>query len=167
MSLKTLFAQNKTLEDIRQKLQEAMRANDPEQTSEAFSDLFQYYAETTCREYEELRQEKDAQVLAARGVRQLTAKEREYYQKLGEAMNSADSQAINNLDLVMPETVFDDIFKDLVTEHPILGVIQFMNTGGAVRMLMNTNGYQRAAWGKLCATIIQELSSAWGVCTQV
>ena len=41
MSLKTLFAQNKNLEDIRQKLQEAMQANDPEQTSEAFSDLFQ------------------------------------------------------------------------------------------------------------------------------
>ena len=58
MSLKTLFAQNKNLEDIRQKLQEAMQANDPEQTSEAFSDLFQYYAETTCREYEELRDRK-------------------------------------------------------------------------------------------------------------
>lgn len=162
MSLKTLFAQKKNLEDIRQKLQEAMRGNDPEQTSEAFSDLFQYYTETTCREYEELRQEKDAQVLAARGVRQLTAKEREYYQKLGEAMNSQDPrQAVNNLDVVMPETVFDDIFANLKTDHPLLGAINFMNTNGAIRMMMNTNGYQRAAWGKLCAPIIQELTSGF------
>lgn len=161
MSMKDLFAATKTLEDIRENLRKAIQANDPEQTSEAFSDLFKHFAETTRQEYEELRQEKDAQVLAARGVRQLTAKERKYYQKLGEAMNSADSQAINNLDLAMPETVFDDIFKNLVTEHPILGVIHFMNTRGAIRMLMNTNGYQRAAWGKLCAHIIQELSSGF------
>lgn len=161
MNMKRLFEQNQTLEDIRQALQTAMQENDQEQVSKAFADMFQYYAEVNRQDYEELRQERDAQVLAARGVRQLTAKERKYYQKLGEAMNSADSQAINNLDLAMPETVFDDIFKDLVTEHPILGVIQFMNTGGAIRMLMNTNGYQRAAWGKLCAHIIQELSSGF------
>lgn len=161
MSLKAIFAKNKSLGDIRQKLQAALQANDPEQTSEAFSELFQFYAETTRQEYEELREEQDVRVLAARGVRQLTAKERKYYQKLGEAINSADSQAINNLDLVMPETVFDDIFKALVTDHPILDVIKFQNTGGAIRMLMNTNGYQRAAWGKLCAPIIQELTSGF------
>lgn len=162
MNMKALFAQNQTLENIRQDLQTAMQNNDQEKVSKAFSDMFQYYAEVNRQDYEGLKQERDVQVLAARGVRQLTAKEREYYQKLGEAMNAQDPrQAINNLDVVMPETVIDDIFTNLSTNHPLLEAVSFMNTRGAIRMMMNTNGYQKAAWGKLCASIIQELTSGF------
>lgn len=160
--MKTLFAQDTKLADIQQKLQEALQADDKEKTTEAFTELFQYFAETNRQDFEALRQEQDVQVLAARGVRQLTAKEREYYQKLGEAMNTQDPrQAINNLDVVMPETVIDDIFTNLSTNHPLLEAVSFMNTRGAIRMMMNTNGYQKAAWGKLCADIIQELTSGF------
>lgn len=160
--MKTLFEQNTKLADIQQKLQDAFQSDDKEKTAEAFTELFQYYAETNQRDFEALRQEQDSQVLAARGVRQLTAKEREYYQKLGEAMNAQDPrQAINNLDVVMPETVIDDIFTNLSTNHPLLEAVSFMNTRGAIRMMMNTNGYQKAAWGKLCSEIIQELTSGF------
>ena len=160
--MKTLFAQNTKLAEIQQKLQEALQADDKEKTTEAFTELFQYFAETNRQDFEALRQEQDTAVLAARGVRQLTAKEREYYQKLGEAMNAQDPrQAINNLDVVMPETVIDDIFTNLSTNHPLLEAVSFMNTRGAIRMMMNTNGYQKAAWGKLCSEIIQELTSGF------
>lgn len=162
MNMKALFAQNQTLEDIRQRLQTAMQENDQEKVSKAFSDMFQYYAEVNRQDYEELKEERDVQILASRGVRQLTAKEREYYQKLGEAMKSPDPrQAISELDVVMPETVIDSVFDDLLVDHPILRKIRFMNTKGAIRMMMNTNGYQAAVWGKLCAPIIQELSSGF------
>lgn len=162
MNMKALFAQNQTLENIRQDLQTAMQNNDQEKVSKAFSDMFQYYSEVNRQDYEELKQERDVQVLAARGVRQLTAKEREYYQKLGGAMKSDDPrQAVTGLDVVMPETVIDSVFDDLLIDHPILRKIRFMNTKGAIRMMMNTNGYQEAVWGKLCAPIVQELSSGF------
>ena len=104
----------------------------------------------------------DSQILAARGVRQLTSAERDYYQKLSEAMRSKDpQQAVNNLDIVMPETIVDAVFDELQTSHPLLSRIQFVNTKGAIRMMMNTNGYQRAAWGQLCAEIVQELTSGF------
>ncbi len=153
---------NQTLMDLRQKLQEAMRANDQEAFTQAFEGVLQYYASRNLEDFQMLREETDSRVLAQRGVRQLTAKEKDYYQKLGDAMKSADPrQAVNNLDVVMPETVFDSIFENIEADHSLLSAVNFMNTRGAIRMMMNTHGYQRAAWGKLCAPIIQEITSGF------
>lgn len=153
---------NQTLMDLRQKLQKAMRANDQEAFTQAFEGVLQYYASKNLEDFQMLREETDVRVLAQRGVRQLTVKEKDYYQKLGDAMKSADPrQAVNNLDVVMPETVFDSIFEDIETEHSLLSAVNFMNTRGAIRMMMNTHGYQRAVWGKLCAPIIQEITSGF------
>ena len=153
---------NETLLALRQNLQDAMNANDQEKFTQAFEAILQHYANKNLEDFQSLREETDARVLAARGVRQLTGTERTFYQKLGAAMGSADPrQAVNNLDVVMPETVFDSIFEGIETSHPLLSAINFMNTKGAIRMMMNTHGYQRAAWGKLCAPIIQELTSGF------
>ena len=153
---------NQTLMDLRQKLQEAMRANDQEAFTQAFEGVLQYYASKNLEDFQMLREETDSRVLAQRGVRQLTSQERTYYQRLGEAMGSADPrQAVNNLDVVMPETVFDAIFENIEADHSLLSAVNFMNTRGAIRMMMNTHGYQRAAWGKLCAPIIQEITSGF------
>lgn len=153
---------NQTLLNLRQKLQEAMNANDQEAFTQAFEGILQYYTDKNLEDFQALREETDSRVLAQRGVRQLTTREKDYYQKLGEAMKAADPrQAVNNLDVVMPETVLDSIFEGIETDHPLLSVITFMNTRGAIRMMMNTHGYQRAAWGKLCADIIQELTSGF------
>lgn len=153
---------NQTLLDIRQRLQAAMAANDQAAFSQAFEEIIQYYANKNLEDFQSLQAEADSRVLAQRGVRQLTSAERTFYQKLGEAMSSADPrQAVNNLDVVMPETVLDSIFDGLETEHPLLGAINFMNTRGAIRMMMNTHGYQKAVWGKLCAPIIQEITSGF------
>ncbi len=162
MSLKTLSERTEVLAKIRQKYFDGKEAGDEAKQFEAMEEMLQLYADSVRQEYEELRQERDVQVLSARGIRQLTAKEREYYQKLGEAMNSNDPrQAVNNLDTVMPETVFDDIFTNLTTDHPLLEAVNFTDTKGAIRMMMNTNGYQRAAWGPLCSEIIKELTSGF------
>lgn len=129
------------LSDLRQKLQDAMNAHDQKKFTQAFEGILQYYANKNLEDYQALREENDTQVLAARGVRQLTGAERTFYQKLGEAMGSADPrQAVNNLDVAMPETVFDDIFTGIETSHPLLSAINFMNTKGAIRMMMNTHG---------------------------
>ena len=158
----SLDLKNQTLLNLRQKLQEAMNANDQEAFTQAFEGILQYYADKNLEDFQALREETDSRVLAQRGVRQLTTREKDYYQKLGEAMKAADPrQAVNNLDVVMPETVFDSIFENIETDHSLLSVINFMNTRGAIRMMMNTHGYQTAVWGKLCAPIIQELTSGF------
>lgn len=160
--MKSLDLKNETIESLRQKLMDALADSDAEAYDQALEGILQHYVDSVRQEYEDLRAEKDTTVLASRGVRQLTGAERSYYQKLGEAMSSKDPrQAVNNLDVVMPETVIDAIFEDIRTTHPLLSRINFMNTKGAIRMMMNTNGYQRAAWGKLCAKIVEELTSGF------
>ena len=155
-----------TRDELRAKIQQAVKDGDKQAFADAFDQMVGAIGDDVVQQanarLEEMQQAADTQVLAVRGVRQLTRRERDYYQKLSQAMRAKDPrQAVNDLDLVMPETVVDAVFDELQTAHPLLSHIQFMNTRGAIRMMMNTNGYQTAAWGQLCSEIIQELTSGF------
>lgn len=156
----------KTREEIRQAMQTALQQDDKEGFTAAMNDMMACIGEGIKQDYEDkieqLRQENDSRALTSRGVRQLTSQEKQYYQKLGEAMRAADpKQALANLDVVMPETVIDSVFDDLREAHPLLSHIGFLSTGGAIKMLMNTNGRQEAQWGALTDTIVKELLSGF------
>jgi hypothetical protein len=102
----------------------------------------------------------DRAVLAERGVRQLTAEETKYYEKVIGALRSANpKEAVANLDIAMPETVLDAVFDELQTRHPLLEKISFTPTTGLTKMLLNDNPLEAAKWGKLCDEIIKELTS--------
>lgn len=155
-----------TRDDIRAKLQQAIKDNDTEAFSASFDQMLECIQNDIQQRaddrIDQMKRETDTTVLASRGVRQLTTKEKEFYQKVADAMKAKDpKQALNNLDVVMPDTVIDAVFDELQTSHPLLSRIQFMNTRGAIRMMMNTNGYQEAAWGQLCDEIVQELTSGF------
>lgn len=147
---------------ILQKMSAAIQANDTEAYNAAFDELCQEIQDNVLERAKQLVGETDSRILSDRGVRQLTSKEKEYYEKLIDAMKSEDpKQAVNNIDVVMPETVIDQVFEDLRTNHPLLSKIDFYGLTGLTRIMMNLNGYQRAAWGKLCAAIVQELTSGF------
>ena len=155
-----------TRDEIRAKIQQAIKDGNTDEFSVAFDEMIQNIADDVQQraadQVEEMKQGLDTSVLTARGVRQLTSKEKVFYQKLIGAMKEKDPrQALNNLDVVMPETVIDAVFDELQTSHPLLSHIQFTNTRGAIRMMMNTNGYQEAAWGQLCDEIVRELTSGF------
>lgn len=153
-------------EELRTLIQKAVRDNDAEAFQAAFDEMLQRVGLDVQQEYEtrmnDLQQELDSRILSARGVRQLTSEERNYYQKLGDAMKAPDPrQAVTGMDAVLPKTVIDSVFDDLRTNHPLLSRINFMATGGAVEIIVNTNGYEEAAWGDLCDEIVKELTSGF------
>ena len=153
-------------EELRTLIQKAVRDNDAEAFQAAFDEMLQRVGLDVQQEYEnrmnDLQQELDSRILAARGVRQLTSEERSYYQKLGEAMKATDPrQAVTGMDAVLPKTVINSVFDDLRTNHPLLSRINFMATDGAVEIIVNTNGYEEAAWGDLCDDIVKELTSGF------
>ena len=155
-------------EEITAALHQALRDNDTEAYNKTFDELLQRISLDIRAEYREevenMRRENDTAILASRGVRQLTSTERDFYNRVLDAMRSADpKQALNNIDAVLPTTTIDSIFQQLSTEHPLLSKISFMPTRGAIKMLMNTNGDQRGAWGKLTAAITEELTSGFKV----
>lgn len=145
-----------------EKMNQAIKDDDAQAFSEAFSELCQKIEDNVLEQARDMITEQDATVLAQRGVRQLTSKEKEYYEKVIEAMKSPNpKQALNDVDVVMPETIIDSVFEELQTNHPLLSKLSATTVTGLTRIMMNTNGEQRATWGKLTAKIIEELTSGF------
>lgn len=152
----------RTREQIRACMMQALKDNDAEGYSKAFDEMMQRVAADLAAEneqrLEELRQSADAAILAQRGVRQLTSEERKYYQSVINAMRSANPrQALEDPNLVLPESTVNSVFDDLQTRHPLLSRISFRHSAGAVELVMSENGYQMAQWGELCDDIVKEL----------
>lgn len=157
-----------SMDQLRQQLQQNIKDGDSEAFAATFGQLTQKIQDNLMEEVQakmdEAAQRGDNSVLMARGANVLTHEEREYYQKLITAMGDKNpKQALNNLDLVMPETVIERVFESLRTEHPLLSKITFISTGAAVKMIYSTNGYQEAVWGDLCDEIVKELVSGFAV----
>lgn len=144
------------------KMNQAIQDNDTKAFSEAFVELCQKIEDNVLAQAREMMNEQDVAILAQRGVRQLTGAERQYYEKMIEAMKASDpKQAINDLEVVMPETVIDSVFEELTTNHPLLSKLSATTVTGITKMMINTNGEQKAAWGKLTAKIIEELTTGF------
>lgn len=166
MNLAELYKNNQKLNDLRQKLHDAYKSNDENAVTDTFLQMFQTVGDINREEYQQqldgMKQELDNSVLYARGVRQLTNDEREYYQAVEKAMRADNpKQALENVTVVFPQTVISRVMDDLASKHPLLSKIQFTPTGGAIRMMLNTDGIHKAKWGKLCAKIVEELTSGF------
>lgn len=166
MNLTELYKNNQNLDEKRQKLHDAIKNNDAEGVSDAFTQMCEVIGNINREEYQQqldgMKQELDNSVLYARGVRQLTSNEREYYQAVEKAMRADNpKQALENVTVVFPQTVISRVMDDLASKHPLLSKIQFTPTGGAIRMMLNTDGIHKAKWGKLCAKIVEELTSGF------
>lgn len=159
------FNPNKTdREAIRAKMTQALRDNDAEAYAAASMELSGSIAEELREQYDarfdELKQDMDSRILAARGVRQLTSAERDFYQKMLKASASADPrQAFTGADAAIPTTVIEAVFEDLRRNHPLLSRIRFFPTAGKAKIIIGTDGYQTAAWGEITSEIVQEMSA--------
>lgn len=158
----------KTLDELRQELHEHIRNNDSEKFADTFEQITMTIRDNLSAEMkaevDSVRQSMDNSIRASRGEHLLTSEERDYYQKLGQAMNAKNpQQALTDANLIMPETVIERVFERLRTEHRLLSHINFIPTGAAIKMIYNANGYQEAAWGELCDEIIKELTSGFKV----
>lgn len=158
----SLALMNNDRAKLNQMMIDAMHEQDADKYTEAFNGICELIEKDVLEKAQELAGVHDQQVLASRGVRQLTSKEKKYYEKLIDAFKSENpKQALTDPEIVMPETVLDAVFDDLQTEHPLLSHISFTNTRGAIKFLFSTNDFQKAVWGKLCAKITEEIEASF------
>jgi len=152
-------------DEIRAELQQAIVNNDSEAFAAAFDTMLSSIEEGLKADYmEEAKAVNDNAVLASRGARQLTSAEKDFYQKFGEAISSTNPrQAVENLNIVLPETVVESVFDNLRTNHPLLSRIDFLYSGAAYKAIFNTNPDQAAQWGELCDEIVKELVAGFQV----
>lgn len=148
--------------DVFARMQTAISDNDTESFTQAWNEYTANIQEAVTQEARGLINAQDVNVLSARGVRQLTSEENNYYTEVIQAMRSPNpQQALSELDVVLPKTTIDAVFEELEQTHPLLDAIQFQNTSGLIEYLMNTNEKQLAAWGTLTSEIVKELASGF------
>lgn len=154
---------NQKKRELLEKLNQALKDGNEKEFGEAFSGYIEMLEEAVMAEAKGLVQASDNQVLAGRGARALTSKEKNYYEQLIGAMKSRDPrQALASLEVTLPETVIDSVFEDIVEEHPLLKAINFQNTGALTEIIVSVlDGRQLAAWGKLTDKVVKELSAGF------
>lgn len=161
--MKNLDLVQKENAEVLQKMQTAIQSDDSAGFSAAFGEFAQRMQEAIMKDARDLFGVNDVAVLAQRGVRQLTSEENEYFQSFIAAAKSGNpQQAITDIMKTFPETEIDTIFDYLAENHPLLGAINFQNTGALVKILMSTSSGV-ATWDELCSTIDAELGGAFSV----
>lgn len=150
---------------ILQKINQAIKDGNEEVFASSFTEFTDMLQEAVMAEAKGMIQSADNTVLSGRGVRSLTSTETQYYNKVMDAMKSSNpQQALTLIDETLPSTVIDAVFEDLTEAHPLLAEINFQNTGILTEILISNNGGRHlATWGKLCDTVVKELTAGTSV----
>ncbi|NRT70031.1 phage major capsid protein [Clostridium beijerinckii] len=150
-------------QELMANLSAAMKSEDDGAIAQAFTEFADSVQQNVLEEFKAYQQTADSTILAKRGVHQLTAKETKFYQSVIDAMRSTDiRQAFSSLDTAFPQTIIDNVIEDIKAQHPLLAVINFMNTTALTKIIVNKKGIQLAQWGPLGSAISKELEGAIG-----
>lgn len=153
---------NSMIKDAAAAMQAAIEEGNKEAIQSAFESFSQAIAEKVRSDFESANGDKN--ILAARGFRVLTATEQSYYEKIIEAGKSkTPKQTMEGLldNKVMPNTIIEDVYKELTTEHPLLAKIDFKNVAYLTRWILNDHTADVAVWGEVNDEITKQITSAF------
>ncbi len=153
--------------EILNSLATAIRENNEEGVKNAMNSFQDFMTESIMTEAKGILGSVDNAVLSNRGVRQLTSAENKFYENfIANAKNQVqEGSVITGIGDALPETVIESVFEDLRANHPLLDVINFVNTSTITKMVVNKQGEQQAAWGQLNESITKQLTGAIDVMT--
>lgn len=146
-------------------LMNAYKSGEEKEIQKAWNSFHDSVVESVKADYEEVLKTNDKNILAQRGYRVLTSAETKWYEKfIKGAKSSNPKQALTdllNVDGGMPETIIEDVYKDLVEEHPLLNRISFKNVKYLTKWLLNDHTADRAIWGEINAEITKQIESSF------
>ena len=160
-----MLRENSMVQNAAAELRTIITAEAPEaaQVEAAFENFGNAIAASVLADYESAHG--DQNILLQRGFRVLTSEENSFYQNLIKAgkQKGVTVQTMNGLlsDKVMPITIIEDVYRDLVSEHPLLARINFVNVEYLTRWILNDHSVQTAAWGAINSQISQQIESAF------
>ena len=153
-------------QELHEKFASALSGTDPEQITDALTQFAVDLQADVVNDAKAYQQTQDSSILAARGVRQLTAQEKTFYTGFMSALKEHydnPKMAFTGLDgTTLPQTVIDNVLSDIQSSFPILAAINFQNTSAITKFIVNKQGMQLATWGALNTKIATELSGAIG-----
>ena len=154
---------NPIIRDAAAKMQTAMQSNDAEVIKQAWEEFGSAVADSIRQDYEVTNGDRSA--LLQRGYRLLTAEEKKFYQSwIDNARSNAPRQEFTDLLTTgMPETIIEDIYKNLVNDHPLLNAITFTNVSYMTKWLMSDRTVDSAVWGPINSEVAKKISSSFKV----
>lgn len=163
--MKNKDALNMTQLEIAQRISNAAKEGNTDDFEAGIHDLFLNIHDEIIAEAHAMQANADAAVLAQRGVRQLTTAERDFYTKLIDGMKASGNgnvmMSLTNTDKTFPLTIIQQVMEDMKQAHPLLDAVDTMSVTGAVKILLNTDAGDTAAWGALESAITKEIDSGF------
>lgn len=143
-------------------MQRAMNAGDEEAIRKAWEGFQLAVKEAVKADMDaETADTADAQAMAARGVRQLTSEERTYWNKVIEASKSSNyKNAIDNIDVSFPETIVEDVYREISDKHPLLAAVNYQNVSVLTKWILSDHSSNAAVWGEINGQITEEIAGA-------
>lgn len=146
-------------------LMNAFKSGKETEIKQAWENFHNSIVDTVKADYEEALQSNDRNILSQRGFRVLTNAEQKFYEKFIEASRTSNpKQALTDLlatENGMPETIIEDVYKDLVEEHPLLAKVKFQNVKYLTTWLLNDHTPDQAVWGEINAEITKQIESGF------
>jgi len=157
----------------------AFSGDDPSAVEQGFVAMQEAIAEDVRQQYEDAIASNDRAILAQRGFRVLTQEETNYYSDIIEDARRRRSHPVQDASgfahigtgtgegdvpsRMMPESIRDEIFRDLRESHALLGKIRMTNAQYATMWLRNKHTRQLATWHAVESEISKEITSAFEV----
>lgn len=145
-----------------EKTMQAIKSGKDEDIQEGIMQLYNSIFEKIEDDFNEYIEQNDEKVLSDRGYKQLTTEEKKFYQSLINTAKAADARQtfIGEIpDGAMPTTIFEDVYKELRAEHPLLDEIDFQYVGFITKWILSDHVSNKAQWGKITDEIKKEISS--------
>lgn len=156
---------NSVIKDAAAKMQAAFSSGDENTIKQAWELFGTAISDTIKADYET--SSSDERALAQRGYRILTAEENKFYSAICEASKDVnpkqkftDLLTGDNVD-AMPTTIIEDVYKNLVNQHPLLEAISFTSVSYMTKWLLNDHTTSAAVWGKINSKITEEINSSF------
>ena len=155
---------NDTRNEIVNNIVTAAKDGNQEDFEKGLQAMFSNIQDSIVAQAAEMKNASDATILAQRGVRQLTAEEKKFYENfISKAQGTTGKvmDALTGTEKVFPETIIESVMDDLTTNHPLLAAIDTMNCTGITKMFLNTDAGTAATWGKITDAIVTEITSGF------
>lgn len=146
-------------------LMNAIKKGNEKEIQEAWAKFHDSIAESVRADFESLQNTTDLNVLVQRGFRQLTSTEKKWYEKLIDSAKSSNpKQALTDLintDGGMPETIVEDVYRDLTENHPLLQKVNFQSVKYLTKWLLSDGTIDKAIWGEINSEITKQIESSF------
>ena len=158
--------QTETIEDTTEEVVEEVVEENIEIEKEEGTIDMKLNENKNINEMEIMEMDRERSIREERGQRRLTVAEEKFYDRFVQSAKTRNPQQAfieleGNEDTAMPETIMEDVFKDMLETHPLLNAVNAVYTGYATKWILNDHEKQTAAWGDIDGEITKEITGAF------